>query len=581
MLNTRFRECDAVSAFVRFALNRGSVAFAVLASAVFVAIAGGDARSTVVAQDDGPPAFYLDTCLTQVRFDDQSLRGLTGDLALDCAWLLSMKSELEGSASFLNWGTSNPIKDWRRITVAGTPPRVTGIQFESVYFMGVMPADLAELKALEVFEFQYSGVSGELPDLSGLTELRRFVLVDTSITGRIPAWVVNLTYQKLEQVLIAFNNLSGPIPYSTRQRRNEQNVLKRFEIFGNSELSGRLPEFLCDASGLTYLSINYLKSPDYTLASTIPACFGGLTELTYLDLTTNGLSGEFPSELLNLTKLSVLNLASNELSGEIPSDLENLDKLVYLSLRDNRFSGAIPTQLGNLTKLTDLSLGDNQLTGAIPAEMGNLTDMQYLYLNENQLTGTIPSELGNLTKMIHMFLNNNRLSGPIPTQFGNFATLLTLNLANNQLSGPIPSQIGNLSEMISLYLQSNQLTSGVPENFKNLSKLKNLRLEDNQMTEKLSADVLAWLKSKPTGRRFGLDLPLIADVGLTTSIGLGSLYPNKDVYLEIPGDSLPQGADVAKSYVVIQTWYRTPDSEEHTEIAARSKVALPPPPTES
>ena len=49
--------------------------------------------------------------------------------------------------------------------------------------------------------------------------------------------------------------------------------------------------------------------------------------------------------------------------------------LWYLYLEGNRLTGSIPPELGDLTNLQRLILGANQLTGSIPAELGNLTNL--------------------------------------------------------------------------------------------------------------------------------------------------------------------------------------------------------------
>jgi len=57
----------------------------------------------------------------------------------------------------------------------------------------------------------------------------------------------------------------------------------------------------------------------------IPSCIGNLTNLTFLHLEYNQLSGEIPSEIGDLTNLVWLNFIHNQLSGQIPSSICNLD----------------------------------------------------------------------------------------------------------------------------------------------------------------------------------------------------------------------------------------------------------------
>ena len=101
----------------------------------------------------------------------------------------------------------------------------------------------------------------------------------------------------------------------------------------------------------------------------------------------------------NLTNLEWLHLYDNELTGGIPPGLGNLPNLVYLSLALNQLTGEVPSDLGNLSQLLTLHLSDNELTGEIPSGLGSLSNLTYLILDGNQLAGPIPEELGNLANL--------------------------------------------------------------------------------------------------------------------------------------------------------------------------------------
>ena len=74
----------------------------------------------------------------------------------------------------------------------------------------------------------------------------------------------------------------------------------------------------------------------------------------------------------------------------------DLTNLQWLSLSGNRLSGSIPSSLGDLTNLQRLSLRGNELSGSIPSSLGNLTNLRSLYLRDNQLSGCIPAGLRDL-----------------------------------------------------------------------------------------------------------------------------------------------------------------------------------------
>jgi len=169
-----------------------------------------------------------------------------------------------------------------------------------------------------------------------------------------------------------------------------------------------------------------------------------------LDLSDSGLSNiidSIPPEIGNLTNLTYLNLWDNDLSGEIPSEISNLTNLTFLIFSKNQLTGSIPLEICNLTNLTGLYLDRNQLTGEIPSEIGNLTNLEYLYFFNNQLTGTIPPEIGNLTNLTNLSFSTNQFTGEIPSEIGNLINLIGFQLNDNQLSGQIPESICNLSNL--------------------------------------------------------------------------------------------------------------------------------------
>jgi hypothetical protein len=71
--------------------------------------------------------------------------------------------------------------------------------------------------------------------------------------------------------------------------------------------------------------------------------------------------------------------------GQIPHDLGLLTDLTFLSLYENKLSGTIPSSLDARTALEILSLTGNKLTGTIPSSLGALTALTKLQPQGNQL----------------------------------------------------------------------------------------------------------------------------------------------------------------------------------------------------
>mmetsp|Transcript_17002 Transcript_17002/g.39257 ORF Transcript_17002/g.39257 Transcript_17002/m.39257 type:complete len:115 (+) Transcript_17002:1710-2054(+) len=73
-----------------------------------------------------------------------------------------------------------------------------------------------------------------------------------------------------------------------------------------------------------------------------------------------------------------------------------MTNLEFLVLFSNLLSGTIPSELGNTAKLRVLSLVGNRLTGPMPTELGRLTDLEVLGFSSNDLSGSIPDEVCSL-----------------------------------------------------------------------------------------------------------------------------------------------------------------------------------------
>ncbi len=226
-----------------------------------------------------------------------------------------------------------------------------------------------------------------------------------------------------------------------------------------AEWGGVVLEYGNHRVGLLVFRGSGLSGP---LTTEIVDTLASLTELTYLGLSSNNLSGSIPPELGNLANLESLDLGGNQLSGPIPPELGNLANLESLDLGGNQLSGPIPPELGNLGNLESLDLGDNQLTGPIPPELANAVSLGNLRLDHNRLSGRIPPELGNLEGVVALRLDHNPLSGRIPPELGNLANLWTLDLSSTNVGGSIPPEMGGLVDLRDANLEDTNVGGCVP-----------------------------------------------------------------------------------------------------------------------
>ena len=274
------------------------------------------------------------------------------------------------------------------------------------------------------------------------------------------------------------NNWGSDEPIGTWEgvTTNAEGRVTRLVLY-DLDVSEKIPPVLSQLTQLEWLNLGSNR-----LTGSIPAELSQLTNLISLSLPANYLSGSIPPELSQLTNLRGLNLGSNrELSGSIPIELGNLANLRTLYLASTQVSGSIPVELGQLTNLERLNLSANQLSGSIPVELGQLTNLQSLSLSGNELTGSIPSALGQLTNLTWIYLSHNQLTGSIPSALGQLAKLEKLGLQHNSLSGSIPSALGQLANLDELELQHNSLSGKIPPELGQLN-LERLLLSVNRLS---------------------------------------------------------------------------------------------------
>jgi Leucine-rich repeat (LRR) protein len=208
-------------------------------------------------------------------------------------------------------------------------------------------------------------------------------------------------------------------------------------------------------------------------------CPYGVCHIFYLNLTGYGLKGVMPSGMFNFTQLTFLYLSENQISGQIPP-VRELPELYLMNLSYNALNGTIPQCLGKAKNMALLYLSNNKLSGRIPDSFTELVSIEYLYLLNNQLTGPLPQNIGNLSQLQFLNLGVNHFSGTLPQSISNLTQLTLLFLNNNSISGPYPHQLPPSLTKISL--ECNRLTGMVPQVFERFHNLSVLKLNDNYLT---------------------------------------------------------------------------------------------------
>ena len=153
---------------------------------------------------------------------------------------------------------------------------------------------------------------------------------------------------------LAFNDLKGSVPDFSSQLQ-----LSVLDLRNNCFWSP-LPRFSANLRILTLAKNSFFGSISHLCEIlSINYC------MSYLDLSSNILSGEIPDCWKYGHKLVILNLASNNLSGQIPNSIGQLVNLYTLRLDNNILSGEVTLSLKNCIALRVLGLANNKLSGNV------------------------------------------------------------------------------------------------------------------------------------------------------------------------------------------------------------------------
>ncbi|KVH95714.1 inactive leucine-rich repeat receptor-like serine/threonine-protein kinase At1g60630 [Cynara cardunculus var. scolymus] len=182
-------------------------------------------------------------------------------LCCECAFggdreaLLGLKSSIDPSNS-LQWnGTDFCRWEGVRECLRG---RVSKLVLENLNLKGTLDSgNLNQLDQIRVLSLKQNSISGEIPDLSGLPNLKSLYLSYNNFSGEFPASLTTL--HRLKTIVLSGNRLSGAIPETVL------NVQRLYVLYlDDNRFTGKIPPL--NQTGLRYLNLSNNK-----LSGQIPA----------------------------------------------------------------------------------------------------------------------------------------------------------------------------------------------------------------------------------------------------------------------------------------------------------------------
>ncbi|GJV51458.1 leucine-rich repeat-containing protein [Tanacetum coccineum] len=351
-------------------------------------------------------------------------------------------------------------------------------------------------KKLEYLVISGNTFDGNLSDFlntlsTSATTLESLDASSNQFTGSLSDEIQNFSF--LKTLNLSLNQLNGTISDKLWQLPNLQTL-----CLSSSSLSND------DVSNLSQ-SIQVIDFSSNKLGPRFPKWIQTLKNLIYLDLSNNSISDTVSTEYWNRWKssqLSYLDLSFNNISGKLPKSLSNHDlefidlsfncfygpipafpaRISFLDLSRNKFDGGLSFLCQLYGYLESLDISNNTLTGQLPDCFQNLTDLKVLNLGHNNLSGRIPPSIGYLGQLETLCLYNNSFSGELPLNLKNCTKLSLLDLGANILYGNIPVWIGKkLSSLYALSLKSNNLFGTIPSQICQLESLQILDLSFNNL----------------------------------------------------------------------------------------------------
>ncbi|GKD72924.1 leucine-rich repeat receptor protein kinase MSP1-like protein [Tanacetum coccineum] len=204
-------------------------------------------------------------------------------------------------------------------------------------------------------------------------------------------------------------------------------------------LSGPIPASMGNCKKLRILNLSF-----NTLFDPLPDNLVELESINLIALNSNHLSDPLPKWISKWKRVESIMFSKNLFIR--PLRPLNILSLTFVDLSSNMLSGELLAEICQDNVLGMLWLSDNDLTGTIDSTFKTCSILTDLVISENNLYGELPSYLGEL-QLITLELSKNRLSRTIPPWLWESKTFMEISLSGNLLEGRIPASIANATTL--------------------------------------------------------------------------------------------------------------------------------------
>ncbi|XP_042430870.1 probable LRR receptor-like serine/threonine-protein kinase At1g53430 isoform X2 [Zingiber officinale] len=213
----------------------------------------------------------------------------------------------------------------------GNLSNLTALFLSSNNLTGELPESLGNLRKLKYFTIDGNPISGRIPSFIGnWIKLVLFDMQGTSMEGPFPdsfSRLVSVTELRVTD----WKGGDGQFPPLQHMSLMRKLVLR------NLSISGKIPDYIGTMANLSVLDLSFNN-----LTGQIPNNFGSLTKLQFMYLTNNKLSGSIPSWISTSTEC--LDVSYNSFNGSAPKFCQQ-DRVNFVSSFSTTNDNSIPSCL--------------------------------------------------------------------------------------------------------------------------------------------------------------------------------------------------------------------------------------------